>query len=515
MPAPVHDSTVPPLSARSVRLCPRCRAPAPAGTGWDAKCAEHSLAFVDSRALAESGQDPLLGTTLAGRFTILSRIGSGSMGSVYRARQAAVGRDVALKIVRRDRAYDPETKARFEREARAVSLLKSPHTVTAFDFGEAEDGSWFLALEMLEGETLGERLRRERRLHWVDALKFASDALRSLAEAHSQGIIHRDLKPDNLFLARVHDPGGDREICKILDFGIAKWVREEEAPVDQLETLAGTVFGTPRYMSPEQAQGVALDPRSDLYSLGVLLFQMLAGRAPFVDDDAVVVMAKHIKNAPPELDEAAPGIEIPPAVESVVRRALEKLPDNRPASAEQMLNELEHALSASRAIESGVRPHVPEEDLPASLRLAERRTWLLGGLLAASLVALFALGVAVWGSPLRRWSAASATSAALVRVPETSGDATVATALQPAAPTPAPSASPALILENSASIAAPSASSSSQESTSRETSKEGALPAASTGLSLHAPATTKKPAPKAASGSPLQRRGNERYGRFE
>ena len=134
-------------------------------------------------------------------------------------------------------------------------------------------------------------------MHWVDALRFASDALRSLAEAHAQGIIHRDLKPDNLFLARVHDPSGDREMCKILDFGIAKWVRDEEAPVDQLETLAGTVFGTPRYMSPEQAQGAPLDARSDLYSLGVLLFQMLAGRAPFVDDDAVVVMAKHIKNA--------------------------------------------------------------------------------------------------------------------------------------------------------------------------------------------------------------------------
>ena len=494
MPVPVQDSTLPPLSSSLARICPRCRTPAAAGAGWDARCPEHGLAFVDARVLAESGHDPLLGTTLAGRFTILSRIGSGSMGSVYRARQAAVGRDVALKIVRRDRAYDPETKARFEREARAVSLLKSPHTVTAFDFGEAEDGSWFLALEMLEGETLGERLRRERRLHWVDALKLASDALRSLAEAHSQGIIHRDLKPDNLFLARVHDPSGDREICKILDFGIAKWVREEEAPVDQLETLAGTVFGTPRYMSPEQAQGAPLDARSDLYSLGVLLFQMLAGRAPFVDDDAVVVMAKHIKNAPPELEEAAPGIEIPLAVEAVVRRALEKLPENRPATAEQMLNELDQALAVSRAVESGVRPHVAEEDLPASLRSAERRTWLLAGLLAVSLVALVALGVAVWGSPLKRWSAASATSAALVRIPDRSGIANVTTALQPAAPTLAPSSASAPSLENSASLAPSSVSSS---------------------RSPHAPISAKKPAPKPALSSPLERRGNERYGRFD
>ncbi|MDF3069112.1 MAG: protein kinase, partial [Polyangiaceae bacterium] len=230
MPATAHDSTLPPLSTSLVRVCPRCRSVAPEGATWEARCAEHGLAFVEARALVDGSQDPLLGTTLAGRFTLLSRIGSGSMGSVYRARQAPMGRDVALKIVRRDRAYDAETKLRFEREARAVSLLKSPHTVTAFDFGEAEDGSWFLALEMLEGETLGERLRREKRLHWVEALRLSCEALHSLAEAHAQGIIHRDLKPDNLFLARVHDPSGDREMCKILDFGIAKWVRDEEAP---------------------------------------------------------------------------------------------------------------------------------------------------------------------------------------------------------------------------------------------------------------------------------------------
>ncbi len=515
MPAPVHDSTHPPLSSSLARICPRCRTPAPAGAGWDVKCPEHQLAFVDSRALAESGPDPLLGTTLAGRFIILSRIGSGSMGSVYRARQVAVGRDVALKIVRRDRAYDPETKARFEREARAVSMLKSPHTVTAFDFGEAEDGSWFLALEMLEGETLGERLRRERRLHWVDALRFAGDALRSLAEAHAQGIIHRDLKPDNLFLARVLDPSGDREICKILDFGIAKWVRDEDAPVDQLETLAGTVFGTPRYMSPEQAQGATLDARSDLYSLGVLLFQMLTGRAPFVDDDAVVVMAKHIKNAPPELEEAAPGVEIPLAVESVVRRALEKLPENRPATAERMLSELEQALAASRAVESGVRPHVSDEDLPESLRLAARRTWLLGSLLAVSLLAVVALGLVVWGVPFKRWSTAAATSAARVRTPGQPQSLGVTTASQPAAPTLAPTSDSASGLENSVALVAPGGSVSSAE----VTANDAVMPAEASARSLHAPAPgaapARKPATKTAPASPLERRGNERYGRFD
>jgi serine/threonine-protein kinase len=505
MPAEARDSTLPPLSASVARVCPRCREPAPAGAGWDVRCAEHGLAFVESRALAESGHDPLLGTTLAGRFTILSRIGSGSMGSVYRARQATVGRDVALKIVRRDRAYDPETKARFEREARAVSMLTSPHTVTAFDFGEAEDGSWFLALEMLEGETLGERLRRERRLDWVEALRFAQEALKSLAEAHRQGIIHRDLKPDNLFLARTRDPSGEREICKILDFGIAKWVRDEEAPVDQLQTLAGTVFGTPRYMSPEQAQGTQLDPRSDLYSLGVLLFQMLTGRAPFVDDDAVVVMAKHIKNPPPSFLEAAPNVDVPLPIEAVVRRALEKLPENRPGTAEQMLHELERAALASRAIESGVRQAVVTEDLPESLRLAERRTWVLASLLAASLLVVVALALAIWGRPLAALRGASAAASLGQAIGREQLSSRSATALQPATPTPGSVTAP--VLENSASIedARPADSAAS----------EAAHSAVSTGRAPRQAVPAKRPATKPKASTPLERRGNERYGRFD
>jgi serine/threonine-protein kinase len=461
-------------------------------------CAEHGLAFVESRALVESGHDPLLGTTLAGRFTVLSRIGSGSMGSVYRARQAKVGRDVALKIVRRDRAYDPETKARFEREARAVSTLTSPHTVTAFDFGEAEDGSWFLALEMLEGETLGERLRRERRLDWVEALRFAREALSSLAEAHQQGIIHRDLKPDNLFLAKQRDTAVERETCKILDFGIAKWVRGEEAPLDQLQTLAGTVFGTPRYMSPEQAQGAPLDARSDLYSLGVLLFQMLTGRAPFVDDDAVVVMAKHIKNPPPTFAEAAPNVAIPAVIEQVVRRALEKEPNMRPTSAEQMRSELEDALEAARSQESGVRPALAaSDDLPASLRVAERRAWVLAALLGVSLVVVAALSIAIWGRSFDKLISAPSSSSFGTNL--TGQLSAPDTASQPATPTPVPDANTetAPALENSVSIAD---AASSGATTSRAPRQAGSA--------RPAPVKPKPP-------TSLERKGNERYGRFE
>jgi eukaryotic-like serine/threonine-protein kinase len=396
------DATLPPLGALKGRICPRCYRPLeagpgpPSGAGVLPRCPVHGLAYVDSRDLIEAQGDAMLGETVAGRFTILSRLGSGSMGAVYRARQEAVGRDVALKIVHRERVYDPETKTRFEREARATSSLVSPNTVTVFDFGLADDGSLFLAMELLDGETLGQRLRRVRRLGVSDAVRIAREALRSLAEAHAKGIVHRDLKPDNLFLAREPHADGTRpvEVCKVVDFGIAKVLREE-SKLDQLETQAGTVFGTPRYMSPEQAQGVPLDARSDLYSLGVILYQMLAGRPPFVDDDAVVVMARHIKDEPPTFMQIAPEASVPPAIERVVRRALAKSPELRQESAELFSAELEAALEQSGALASGlhaswVGPSSAGRAASASARRTRALVIVLG---AAVALALTAVGV--------------------------------------------------------------------------------------------------------------------------
>jgi serine/threonine protein kinase len=203
-------------------------------------------------------------------------------------------------------------------------------------------------MELLEGESLGARLKRRGRLPVEEAARIARHALLSLAEAHDKGVIHRDLKPDNLFLTRGAgaEPG---EICKVLDFGIAK-LQAEANRVDALETQAGTVFGTPRYMSPEQAQGKALDARSDLYTLGVLLYQMLVGRAPFVDDDAVVVMARHIKTIPVAPADAAPEAGIGAPLSALVMRVLAKDPDDRPPSAQAFLADLEAAMTARAAL---------------------------------------------------------------------------------------------------------------------------------------------------------------------
>lgn len=330
--------------------------------------------------------DPLIGHTIADRFLIQAKVGTGGMGAVYRAMQLGLERDVALKLLKEEVSWDPDTITRFHREAKAMSLLVHANTVRVFDFGQTHDGTLYLAMELLEGELVTKRLEREGALAPGEVIRVGAQILASLHEAHTKGIVHRDLKPDNIYLAHVE--GHAQPVVKVLDFGIAK-VFEGENRFDQLETQAGTVFGTPRYMSPEQAQGKSLDARSDLYSVGVLLYQLLAGVAPFRDEDAVVVMAKHIREKPQTLAKVAPTRRIPPSLDSVVLRALEKQPEKRWQDAEQFRLALESCLpdaDGRRSAHTGIFWR-------AQQATRERWPWLAG--IAILLVGL-GVGVALW-----------------------------------------------------------------------------------------------------------------------
>lgn len=285
--------------------------------------------------------DPLIGTTLADRYEVQERIGSGAMGAVYSALQTGLGREVALKVLKRDLTWGGDTIARFRREAKAMSALTHPNTVQVYDFGSTQDGKLFLAMELLRGELATDHLMRTGPLPIFDAIKYVQQVLRSVSEAHDKGIIHRDLKPDNIFLAD-DDQGGPPRV-KVLDFGIAKAI-EGDNKLDQFETQDGTVFGTPRYMSPEQAQGRRLDHRSDLYGVGIMLYEFLTGTPPFVDADAVIVMAKHIRELPEPLSKKVTDRVFPASLERVVQRALAKSPEERFESAVAFDEALEQCL---------------------------------------------------------------------------------------------------------------------------------------------------------------------------
>lgn len=306
----------------------------------------------------------LVGRRVADRFEVQEKLGSGGMGSVYLAAQEPVGRQVALKVLNEELSHDHESVARFRREAKAASMLKSPHTVTLYDFGQDDDGLLFLVMELLEGESLRERLDRLSRLEWQEALQLVRQVAESLSEAHAAGIVHRDLKPDNIFITR---DGSGRERVKVLDFGIARLLQSVEGT--ESLTQKGIIFGTPGYMSPEQAKGVEVDARADLYSLGVVLYELLAGAPPFAAESIVMLLSQHITEDPEPIGARAP--DLPPELEALVARLLAKDPDDRFQCADELLDELDALLgqsapsSSSRPVPVTVtQPSPPDEQPP-------------------------------------------------------------------------------------------------------------------------------------------------------
>ncbi|MBP9206954.1 MAG: serine/threonine protein kinase [Kofleriaceae bacterium] len=287
--------------------------------------------------------DPIIGATLGQRYLVRAVLGHGGMGVVYRAVDQQSEAEVAIKLLRGTTAGKADADQRFRLEAAAGARLTHPNCVGVIDYGESDAGC-FLVMELVEGEALGDHLGEGGHLAWRDALHVTAHLLRGLAHAHAQGVLHRDIKPDNIIITTR---AGDARFARLLDFGIAKLLSGEGADVRL--TATGIIIGTPRYLSPEQAVGGTIGPSTDLYSLSAVLFEMLTGRPPFLGDDLVQVVTAHAMKPPPDPRQLRPELELPEPVVALVLRGLAKRQDDRFASAEAYLEEVEQVLAGDHA----------------------------------------------------------------------------------------------------------------------------------------------------------------------
>ena len=282
-----------------------------------------------------------IGSVLDGRYRVDAILGVGGMGRVYKAEHTGIGRAVAIKVLHTRLGSSKEAAQRFQREALASGRLDHPNIVGVSDFGVLEDGSLYLVMEALEGESLGKRLEREKRIPWHEALSIIRGVLAGLHHAHGKGVVHRDVKPDNIFLARKDG----EQVVKILDFGIAKLYAGNAD--DPATTRAGLTVGTPAYLSPEQAVGGAITPASDLYSTSIVLYEMLTGTAPFTNEDPLAMLTAHVSHDPPPFSQVAPGLELPPGLEVVINRGLAKVSAERISNALDYMHQLDDAVRAA------------------------------------------------------------------------------------------------------------------------------------------------------------------------
>jgi eukaryotic-like serine/threonine-protein kinase len=293
-------------------------------------------------------QDPFIGRDiLNGQFQILQKIGSGGMGSVYKALQRDMNRMVAVKILHPKLANRKDLVSRFRREARAMSHLTHPNTVKVFLYGELDDGSLYIIMEFLDGKNLNQTVRGEGPMPIERALPILMQTCGALDEAHMQGIVHRDLKPENIFLCTQ---GGMKDSAKVLDFGLAKVTEREMRPGSLILTQEGMVFGTPEFMSPEQAQGKTLGPPSDIYSLAVILYEVLTGKLPFEAKSPMDHIQQHVTQAPIPIGERAPDRTFPPLLWPVLSRAMAKKPEDRFASAADFAEAMKLVLAGATAL---------------------------------------------------------------------------------------------------------------------------------------------------------------------
>ncbi|MHB8418629.1 MAG: serine/threonine-protein kinase [Myxococcales bacterium] len=370
--------------------CAQCGAALEGSPRFCPACGEAAEPRADTAVSA----DPYVGQRFADKFRVDELLGEGGMGRVYRAVQLSLDKVICLKVLRRELASDPETQARFRREAKAASRLNHPNSIQIIDFGAGRDGELYIAMELVAGQDLQQLMQSEFPLDERRVRHIMAQVLDALSEAHAQKIIHRDLKPENIMVGHFR---GDPDFVKVLDFGIAQIQDGSAARL----TRAGLVCGTPEYMSPEQARGEDLDPRSDLYSAGVILYQMAVGRLPFQADTPMGVVTKHLTERPKPPAELRP--DVSPSLNALILRALSKERGGRARDALTMRDELlAGAGGKPSAAPAPVPADVPEASrtAPTQVKVAavapgSRRAgaaiWVPVGV-----AALAAAGVAAW-----------------------------------------------------------------------------------------------------------------------
>jgi eukaryotic-like serine/threonine-protein kinase len=358
-------------------------------------------------------------TPLGGRYTPLHLLGSGGMAKVYLVHDELLGRKVALKVLKEQYAKDEEFAERFRREAQSAAALSHPHIVPVYDYGEEENGPSYIAMEYVPGGTLGDRLRRDGPLECAEAARLASQVAEALGFAHDRGIIHRDIKPQNVLLTGAGD-------AKVADFGIARVASRGAI------SRTSIVLGTAAYISPEQAMSEPVGPASDLYSLGIVLYEMLTGSVPFEAETPVGVAMRHVHESPPPAKEINP--DVPAGMDALVMRLLAKKHEDRYGSAFELVEDLRRAQQGLPPSFVGAAEHAgtvrvwsPRAALaPNSFSVFRRRGYASGKLrwaMAATLAALL-LGVLGWGlsQPPGGVGTVSALEGGRLDAPETSSD---------------------------------------------------------------------------------------------
>ena len=293
-------------------------------------------------------QDPYLGRQILGQYNIEKKLGEGGMGMVYQADQPDMSRKAAIKILRQEMANE-EQKGRFQREAQALANLDHPNIVKVYNYGELDDGALFMAMEFVQGREMDQVLEIDGRMAWARAVKVVLEAADALVMAHNGGIVHRDLKPENILLMEYR---GNPDHVKVLDFGIAKILDNSEA-LESSHTMAGVIHGTPMYMSPEQARGDAIDHRSDIYSLGIVLYAMLTGDLPIKSNTLVGYIIAHQQDPPEPIRTHV--ADVPKELERIVMKMLAKKPEERFQHMQECVEELKKIIAPPAPKRTGLK----------------------------------------------------------------------------------------------------------------------------------------------------------------